>query len=241
MRQKTRRAILVISLLFFPITMNYFSPYVVIDGALSGIVTGSLISFAVMFLSSLFLGRAWCAWLCPMGGLAEVLLPVNPKKVKAGKMRILRYSVFAVWFSIISTSFVMAGGIRGINPLHLTESGVSVDEPIKYITYLMVALIFLFLTILIGRRSACHGICWMSPFMEVGSKISETMKLPRLRVVSEPEKCIACHRCDHACPMSIQVSELMKQGSIRSSDCIQCANCVDECPKSVLHLKINRK
>lgn len=241
MRQKTRRILLVVSLLLFVMTMNYFSPYVVIDGALSGIVTGSLITFSLMFLTSLFLGRAWCAWLCPMGGLAEILLPVNPKKVNAKRLRIVRYSVFGLWFSILCASFVVAGGIKGINLLHLTERGVSVDEPIKYITYLLVVLVFFALTILIGRRGACHGICWMSPFMEAGSKISEAMKLPRLRVVSEPDKCIACHRCDAVCPMSIQVSEAMKQGSIRSTDCIQCANCVDECPKSLLQLKINRK
>ena len=241
MRQKTRRILLTGSLLLFPVTMNYFSPYVIIDGAMQGIVAGSLISFALMFFSSLVLGRSWCAWLCPMGGLAEILLPVNSKPVDAKKTRILRYCIFGLWFSIILISFIFAGGIKGFDPLHLTDSGISVDEPLKYITYLLVILIFLLVNVLVGKRGSCHGICWMSPFMEAGSKISESLKLPRLRVVSDPQKCIACHRCDKVCPMSINVSEELKKGSIMTSDCIQCANCIDECPKNVLQLKINRK
>ena len=59
-RQKTRKALIIFSFLLFPITINYFSPYVIIDGASQGIVNGSFISFALMFLSALFVGRLWC-------------------------------------------------------------------------------------------------------------------------------------------------------------------------------------
>ena len=36
--------------LLFPIIMNYFSPYVIIDGASQGVVNGSFIVFGAMFL-----------------------------------------------------------------------------------------------------------------------------------------------------------------------------------------------
>ena len=39
-RQQWRWAILLTSLLLFPVTLNYFSPYLVIDGAAQGIVSG---------------------------------------------------------------------------------------------------------------------------------------------------------------------------------------------------------
>jgi ferredoxin-type protein NapH len=35
--------------------------------AAKGIVNGSFISFTLMFLSALFLGRLWCGWACPAG------------------------------------------------------------------------------------------------------------------------------------------------------------------------------
>jgi polyferredoxin len=64
----------------FPVTINYFSPYIIIDGASQGVVAGSFITFALLFLVSLFLGRAFCGWICPAGGLQEWCFTVNDKK-----------------------------------------------------------------------------------------------------------------------------------------------------------------
>ena len=38
MRQKTRKILLYVSLFLFPITMNFLSPYVSIDGAFAGVL-----------------------------------------------------------------------------------------------------------------------------------------------------------------------------------------------------------
>ena len=63
--QRVRRALTIVSFLLLPVTLNYLSPYVIVDGASQGIINGSFISFALMFLSALFLGRLWCGWVCP--------------------------------------------------------------------------------------------------------------------------------------------------------------------------------
>ena len=44
-RQPIRAAALLLSLLLFPITMNYLSPYLIIDSASQGIINASFISF----------------------------------------------------------------------------------------------------------------------------------------------------------------------------------------------------
>jgi polyferredoxin len=234
MRQKIRRIILYISLALFPVTMNYLSPYVSIDGAMAGVVSGSVIVFFLLFLSGLFFGRAWCGWVCPAGGLAEICTSVNAKPVPVKKLRIIRYSIFAVWFAILVAGFVLAGGIHGVDPLHLTERVISVDEPVKYIVYYMVMLIFFVLTITIGRRGACHTICWMSPFLTAGMWLGRKLRLPQMRIKANADACIDCKLCNKKCPMSINVSEQVKGGSVRSLDCILCGECVDACPKDVL-------
>ena len=76
-RQRIRTGITVLAFLSFPITMNFLSPYVIVDSAAQGIVNGSLIIFGLMFLSALFLGRAWCGWVCPGAGVQEIFAPVN--------------------------------------------------------------------------------------------------------------------------------------------------------------------
>lgn len=64
-RQKIRRTLILVSLLVFPITLNYFSPALILEGAAKGIINGSFMTFSLQFLSSLFLGRGFCGWLCP--------------------------------------------------------------------------------------------------------------------------------------------------------------------------------
>lgn len=61
-RQRLRALLLLSSWLLFPITIFYFSPYLIIDGAAQGVVTGSLLVFAALLLSGLLLGRAFCGW-----------------------------------------------------------------------------------------------------------------------------------------------------------------------------------
>lgn len=240
MRQKIRRIILYISLALFPVTMNYLSPYVSIDGAMAGIVSGSVIAFLLLFLSGLFFGRAWCGWVCPAGGLAEICTSVNATPVPVKKLRIIRYSIFTVWFAILLAGFVLAGGIHGVDPLYLTERVISVDEPVKYIVYYMVLLIFFMLTIAVGRRGACHTICWMSPFLTAGMWLGRKLRLPQMRITADADACIDCKLCNKKCPMSIDVNELVKSGGVRSLDCILCGECVDVCPKDVLSYRKNK-
>ena len=240
MRQRIRRIIIYISLLLFPITLNFFSPYVSVDGAFRGILAGSVLLFFVMFLTGIFFGRLWCSWVCPMAGLSEIGMTVNNKNAAVKKLKIIRYSIFTIWFGVLVTGFILAGGVKEINLLHLTDRGISVDQPMKYITYYMVLFTFLILTLTLGKRGACHSICWMSPFLVAGAKISRVLHLPQLTIVAESEKCIDCKKCDTKCPMSISVSQELKSGRIESTDCILCGECIDTCPKKVLKYSIRK-
>ena len=234
MRQKMRKILLYTALFLFPLSMNYLSPYVSIDGAFAGLISGSVIVFGLLFLSGLFFGRAWCGWFCPAGGVAELCQTVNAKPANVKKLRILRYSIFAVWFGVLVTGFVLAGGIKGVDPLHLTERYVSVDEPMKFIMYYFVLAAIFVLDLALGRRGACHGICWMSPFLNAGMLVGRLLHLPQMRIKAKQENCIDCKKCNNKCPMSIDVNAAVKTGSVKSYDCILCGECVDACPKKVL-------
>lgn len=241
MLQRTRKAIILVSLLLFPVTLNYFSPYVSFDGAMNGLVSGSLILFGMLFLSGMFLGRAWCGWACPMAGLSEYALSVNGKSVYTVRLRKIRIVIFTVWFGGIIAMFVLAGGIKGIAPLHMTENVISVDEPVKYIVYFMVLMLFTGLTFALGKRGACHSICWMSPFLEGGYRLGRWIRLPQLRILSEPKNCISCEACDRKCQMGINVSLVLKEGSVEDPDCILCGECTSACKKDVLRFGTRKR
>ncbi len=234
MRRKVRLILAYAAMFLFPLTFNYLSPYVSIDGAMTGLVSGSVLVFALQFLSGVFLGRAWCAWACPVAGIAEIGRSVNDRRVNIKRLAVLRYAVFGVWFAVLVTSFVLAGGIRGLDPLHLTERIVSIDEPMKFITYYFVLLLLLVLTLAIGRRGACHAVCWMAPFLTAGELIGRALHVPQLKIRAEAEKCVDCGLCTKKCPMSIDVEAEIKSGRVKSLACIRCGECADGCPRSVL-------
>ena len=233
-RQKIRKAVIIISFFLFPITINYFSPYVIIKGASRGIINGSFIVFILLFLSSLFLGRLWCAWLCPAAGLQEACFSINAKPTHGGKFDFIKWGIWIPWVSIIVIMAISAGGYQTVDFFYATDSGISVARPSSYIIYYVVVGTFLILSLTTGKRGGCHYICWMAPFMIIGRKIRNLVKFPALRLKVAKDKCIDCKICTENCPMSLDVNGMVMQGKIENNECILCGNCIDVCPQEVI-------
>jgi len=233
-RQRVRKGLVILAFLTFPITMNFLSPYVIIDAAQQGIINGSLIMFGLMFVSSLFLGRLWCGWICPGGGMQEIVEPVNNRPVKPAKIDWIKWLIWIPWVSLIAWMVIRVGGYVTVNLLHLTETGISVDEPLKYITYYAVVLIFVGLAVIVGRRAGCHTICWMAPFMIIGRWIRNRFGWASLRLVADASACSDCKLCTKNCPMSLDVNAMVQVEQMEHTECILCGTCVDNCSKKAI-------
>jgi ferredoxin-type protein NapH len=169
-----------------------------------------------------------------VAGLGELCQSINKKPAAVRKLRIVRYSIFSIWFATLVGGFIMAGGIKSIDLLYLTENYISIDAPLKYIIYYFVLLLLFGLTVWLGRRGSCHSICWMSPFLVGGKSVGKMLNLPRLYIAAEPSLCTDCRKCNRVCPMSIDVNFEMKLGEIKSPDCVLRGECVDNCPEKAL-------
>ena len=121
-----------------------------------------------------------------------------------------------------------------MNFLHLTETGVSVDEPFKYITFYLVVGLFVGLVMLAGLRAGCHTICWMAPFMMTGRWIRNRFGWASLQLVADSTGCSNCKRCTKNCPMSLDVNAMVQVEQMEDSECILCGTCVDNCSKSAI-------
>jgi ferredoxin-type protein NapH len=239
-RQRIRKALVILAFLSFPVTMNFLSPYVIIDGAMNGVVNGSLVMFGLMFVSSLFLGRAWCGWVCPGAGMAEIVEPVNNKAVNGQKIDWIKWLIWIPWISLVVIFAVRAGGYQSVDLLMHTQNGISVvgtpDRPIfiAYTIYYVVVGLFVGLAMLVGRRAGCHTICWMSPFMMIGRWIRNRFAWPSLRLVADASACADCKKCTSNCPMSLDVNGMVQVGKMENAECILCGTCVDNCSKSAI-------
>lgn len=233
-RQKIRKALIFISLLLFPVTLYYLSPALIIEGASQGIITGSFIAFSLLFVTSLLLGRSFCAWICPGAGLQEACFRISDKRAKGGNFNNIKYFIWVPWISIIIFSAVKAGGFRSIKPFFQTKYGISIAEPANYpIFYTVVGLITV-LSFTSGKRAFCHYGCWMAPFMIIGTKLRNVFKWPALHLKANKNVCRSCKTCTKNCPMSLEVNKMVQKGSMINSECILCGTCVDGCPEGVI-------
>lgn len=240
-RQTIRKALIIVSFLLFPLTINFFSPYIIIDGASQGIVNGSLLVFGALFVSALLLGRAWCGWVCPAAGLQEACFLVRDKPARGGKLDWIKWGIWMPWIGIIAFAAVSAGGYRTVDPFHLMDASTSAaDYWGRYVIYYIVVGTIAILALTSGRRGFCHYGCWMAPFMIIGRKLRNLARWPSLRLQADAAKCNDCQRCTQNCPMSLDVNGMVRQEKMEHSECILCGTCVDVCPKDVIRYAFGR-
>ncbi|MDI6724570.1 MAG: 4Fe-4S binding protein [Methanobacterium sp.] len=232
-RQKIRQTSLLISFLLFPVTMFYFSPFLIIWGASLGIITGSFLTFTSLFILSLFFGRVFCGWACPTGGVQEYCFKVNGGKTRGGKYNLIKYFIFIPWIAIIALMAILAGGLTRVNPFFWTQYGVSISEPFMYIIYYGILFLTILVAILAGKRANCHYICFIAPFMIMGTKIKNFFRWPSLHLEANSELCVQCKLCKN-CPMSLNVQEKVLKDDMYDSECILCGKCVDSCVKGAI-------
>ena len=233
-RQKIRRAAIVGSFALFPVTLYYFSPVLSLQGISVGIVSGSLLVFEGLFAVSLFFGRLFCGWACPGAGLQEIVALVRGASVKRTRINWIKWLVWGPWAATLLFLALRAGGVHAVDFTYQTRHGVSVTDLPGTIALATVLLVFVVPALALGRRAACHTICWMAPFMIIGGKVRNLLGWPALRLAVSSEPCRHCGSCTRACPMSIEVETLVQKKAMECADCILCGSCIDSCAGKVI-------
>ena len=240
-RQQARKILTIVMFVLFPIIYYYFSPYLIIMGASEGIVTGSLLVFAVLFVSSLFLGRFFCGWLCPAGATQELCAMVRKKGFENGTKNMIKYAIWAPWITIIALMFFRVGGVKAVDFLYQTYYGISVSDIYSVAVFVAITGLIAGLALSAGKRAFCHTICWMSPFMIIGRNLRNAFNWSSLQLSADKDKCIDCKVCNQKCPMSLAVNSMVQNSSMENSECILCGSCVDSCPKQAIKYHFGKK
>jgi len=239
-RQNIRKGLVILSFILMPITFKYFSPYIPIMSMSLGIINGSIIIFIFLFITALVFGRAWCAWVCPGGGIEEICSIINNKPSRGGKLNMIKWGIWGIWLAVIVSFFYSAGGYKSINLFFNIKNGVSLLNTFDYIIYYIVILIFILLPIVFGKRAACHYICWIAPFMIIGKYIGRVFKIPRLHLSVSNKGCLNCKVCNKVCAMDIDVNTMVQKNKMENAECIFCAECADACPEGIIQLSFKK-
>jgi len=157
-------------------------------GDASYVVPLSVIAFfALPLVWTLFAGRTFCAAVCPLGAIQELVL-WHPVKTPAWLNHILGlipwlYLYVAVLFAATGAGFLICrwdpfvGFFRLGAPLHMALAGG----------------LFLVLGLFVGRPY-CRWLCPYGALLGVMSRFS------RRHVKITPAKCVQCRLCEEACP-----------------------------------------
>jgi polyferredoxin len=152
----------------------------------------------------------------------------------------VKYLIWIPWISLIALLFIFHGGIRAIEPFYHTDHGVSTASLFTLaIYYIIITAVFLIAAIL-GRRGACHSVCHMAVFQIIGRTIRNLLQLPAFHMKPSAELCNGCQRCSRECPMSLDVTAMVKSGRIEHTECILCGTCADSCPKQAVQYALGR-
>jgi polyferredoxin len=205
-----------------------------IMAAARGVVAASLVTYALLFVSSLFLGRAFCGWLCPGGATQELLALAVRKPAKGGWRYAVKYVVSALWLTGLVVAAVRAGGLHRFDPAFGAGSGSAARSVmLRFGAYLLIVP----LGLLFGRWASCHYLCWIAPFLVLGARLRDWLRLPSLRLSANAAACKACTVCNRGCPMSLDVRSLVRVGAVKHDECVLCGNCVDHCPSGAVRFR----
>ncbi len=227
LRQRIRKALIIFSFMLLPVTFAYISCPIITEGASIGVATGGLIVFILLFISSLFVGRLWCGWLCPAGGLQEIYAQIRGNTINNKKLKLLKYLIFISLFIPFLSATYFAGGLRTIDVFYYTDHGISIARQGAYIIFYAQIFFITIFAMFAGRRGFCHYFCPIAVIMITGRRIQNLFRWPALHLSANADLCTDCKRCSRGCPMGLDVSNMVRQMRLEDADCILCGVCVD--------------
>jgi ferredoxin-type protein NapH len=232
-RQRIRKPLLALMFVLFQYRLFhlFFSPVLAVVAASQGIVNGSLLIYVLLFLVSLFFGRAWCGWCCPGAALNEGCSVVVRKRCSGGRGNMIKYVVLAVLAGVIGLMAYRAGGFHAVDPFYGMDRRSHLQD---FFMLFGAVLIIVPLSLCFGRFANCHYLCWGAPLMIIGTKIKNLIGWPSLHLTANPVACKDCGNCDKHCPMSLPVAAMVQRGDMRNAECVLCGNCVDRCPTGAI-------
>ncbi len=173
-------------------------------------------------------GPVICGWVCPMGSLQEWLGGLGRKLfgkrynnfVPPKADRVLRYARYLV-FAWVSWMTIMTGKLffQEYDPYYALFQFWTGDVALSAFLILGASRVLS----LIIERPFCKYACPFGAFQGI-------FNLFRIfGVKRNAPACIACKKCDKACPMNIEVSTA---SVVRDHQCISCLECTSEraCP-----------
>lgn len=172
-----------------------------------------LIVFIAGVILSIFAGRFFCGWICPMNTMFR-LIDIVYKKLKIKRLEtpvFMNNKITRMVFLILFITSMVVIKVLGLK-----------------LNILLFIILFSIAVTLVFQEELWHRhIC---PF---GTILSLTSLKSKIRLAIDTSGCITCGKCQKVCPSgSIITLENNKRQNI-ANECLLCLQCIDTCPEDV--------
>lgn len=201
---------------------------------LKRIFLSSFTLLAIVLIFTIFFGRVFCGYFCPLGALQEMIRGIGRRlgikkdlELPATVDKYARYFKYLILLVIIVLSYQVGDLVfRNYDPYNaLMHLGNEWEEKVYGYSILIVLLIISLFT----------KSFWCRYFCPLGATLGIAKKASFFRLRRDKDTCISCNHCNYVCPAGLDIA---KSDLVKSTDCISCLNCVSECPKNSLAVSI---
>ena len=175
-----------------------------------------LLVYAGGIIASLFFGRIYCAYVCPMH---TVMGPVGNISRKIGLQR----KKIPSWLTDPKLAFALL--VLSVGSMIFVKRIFSVQVPVLPILFALSIVVTLFLPDAVWHK----GLCPYSVLLRISARFS------RFSRAVDAHSCTRTHKCLKVCPAgAITMDGPQKSARIDKSLCLQCELCTDICPRSAI-------
>lgn len=198
--------------------------------AAAGIFGITILVSLLVLIITIFRGREFCAYVCPLGTMQEAIFSLRSLKYR--KKQTLSYiyeNKFnkLKYFILIITSILSYIGIGYIYirlcPIYALSLLIRMLAPGLAVMLLLVVLPAFFL-----NRFWCRFLCPFAALMNAFQALGKLFGLKRRKILRNLERCVDCGICSACCPMNIDIAA---EEYVQSPECIHCYLCACKCPK----------
>jgi len=195
-----------------------------------------VVALFIILLTTFFFGRIWCSFLCPMGGLPELISRIFPDRWKIEYRSLpqvpIRYGYFATYLVLMPMLGISACTLCNFITIpRLFESFSGGLMGIAFI-FSSVGFVNLLLLFLLGffankGRAYCQLLCPIGAIDGVVNRMGSRFRFThRIRV--ERDRCSGCNVCARKC-MTGAIKMVDKIAVVDQLSCMSCHECVDVC------------
>lgn len=204
-------------------------------GSIGAVFPPRMIALTVFLLIVFAANKYICGWGCQLGVLQDLIFHLNRSKQKniighQIKMPFVFSNSIRILYLGIFTTAAFAWGIDLIEPLDpfkIYKPAVLELTGIIFIGTLLLLSLFVY-------RPWCHLFC---PFGLIGW-LAE--KFSRIRISVDYNTCIACQKCENACPSTV-MHAILKQNKKTIPDCFACYTCRNICPTDSIQFSSRKR